>query len=119
MYWGRVVNRGWTVDWRWLVDDWGSVVDWGWLVHDWGSVPFILDIGDISVIAIGVVVDNLGAAVGKSNSVLASHLVAVRVLLLGKVGAGVLVLDAILKGIGLWGFIVGSRLVVRGSWGMI
>merc|ERR550517_2367364 len=100
----------------WVSDDW---VDWGWLVS-WSRVSdtLVLDISNIATIAgsVSVVVHNLDAAVGKGHPVVASHSGTIRSLVLAEVGAGVLVLNAVLKGIWLgWLSVAGSR-GVDGDW---
>ena len=65
MDWGMVdrsMDRG-VVDRHWV---WGRFVGRSWVGH-----TLVLDIGDISTIAMGVslVVDNLGAAIWESHSV--------------------------------------------------
>merc|ERR1711970_452229 len=71
----------------------------------WGGMgdTLILDISDVTAItdSISVVVHNLDAAVGKGHPVVSSHGCAIGSLVLAKVGAGVLVLNAILESIGL------------------
>ena len=63
----------------------------------------ILDVGNISTVALNIsmVVNNLGAAVGKGHSVGALNQVGVRVLLLVKVGTGVVIMHAILESVWL------------------
>ena len=56
---GGVGMRGWGVS---LVGCWGMM-----------GVSFVLDISDESVFMIGMIGDNLGAAVGKSDSVFSSY----------------------------------------------
>ena len=67
------------VDRHWV---WGRFVSRSWVGH-----TLVLDISDISTIAMGVslVVDNLGAAIWESYSVRSSGHFGVRGLLLGKV----------------------------------
>ena len=99
--WDRLgVNRHW--DWVWLGSRgvvWGRLgVVWLWGVSD----PLVLDVGDVSVLVVGVVGDDLGAAVGKGNPVLAGDdAVVILDLLLVEEGARVLVLHAVLVGEGL------------------
>ena len=103
--WDMVWDR---LDWHW-VGKWLGV-DWGWVVGSrlgvvwlWGmSHSLVLDVGDVSVLVVGVVGDDLGAAVGKGHPVLAGDdAVVVLDLLLVEEGARVLVLHAILVGEGL------------------
>ena len=87
------------------------------------GLTLVLDIGDESVLVIGGVGDDLGAAVGEGDTV-GSLEVAVGVLLLSLVeaGAGVVIGDSVLVGEGLGRellLLVGSRLMVGwGRWGV-
>merc|ERR1719312_1604845 len=78
----------------------------------------VLDVSDVSAVAIGVssVVDNLGAAIRKGNGVGASHGLGVGSLLLGKVGARVVVMDTVLESVGLGGLIIAAMV---GGWGVV
>ncbi len=61
------------------------------------GLTLVPHISDVARVAIGDrVSDNLGAAVGKGNTVLAVGGIAVTVLILVEVGAGVVVLDSVL-----------------------
>ena len=86
---------------------------------DWGRgivcLTLILDISNIARVSIGNIVgDNLGAAVGKGNTVLSSSVVAIPLLILGKVGSRVGVSHGVLISIDSWGIFIGWGLV--GSW---
>ena len=87
------------------------------------GLALVPDVGDVAVLVVGVVGDDLGAAVGEGDAVLAADdAVLVLRLLLVEVGAGVLVLDAVLVGEGARGQLVGvgvvlGRRVVRGCIG--
>ena len=65
--WGVDGSVDWSMDWgmdRGVV--WGRLIGGAWVSH-----TLVLDVGDIAAIAVGVggVVDNLGAAIRKSDSV--------------------------------------------------
>jgi len=99
----------------------------GSLVGSGGGVvvglSLVLDISDIARVGIGNVVgDNLGAAIGKSNAVLAVGGIVVTGLVGGKVGARVVVVDGIAvlvdSGAIIRGLVVGSGLVGGGR-GMV
>merc|ERR1719430_712730 len=82
----------------------GDWVGWGWLVSwTWVGHTLVLDISHISAVSSGIsmVIHNLDAAIRKGHPVVSGHSCAIRSLVLAKVGAGVLVLNAILEGIGL------------------
>jgi len=98
-------DRGRLVGW-W---GWGGLVGWGGVVAVpslglWGvdGGALVGDVGDEASLVVSVVGDDLHPAVGKVHPVGAVDL-AVRVLVLGLLegSAGVLVLDAILVGVGL------------------
>ena len=107
--WASWVDRGY----YWDGVNWGRMG--GWLVCWWGmGNSVIFHISHVAAIASDVssVVDNLDAAVRKGHLVLASYNVGVGSLLLVKAGTRVVVVDAILKGIGLRWFGIGmDRLV--------
>ena len=96
--WCRVHWNSVHWDWvHWHRVDRGRLVCWGRVSHS-----VILDIGHIAAVALDVssVVHNLDAAVRKGHLVLAGHDVGVRRLLLVEAGARVVVVDAILEGVG-------------------
>merc|ERR1711970_960327 len=96
---------------------WGRVCDfhWGWAV---GSNSLILDISNIARVSVGNVVGhNLGAAIGKGNTILAVGGVAITGLVLAKVGTRVLISYAVLKGVDSWAIIGG--LLVAMDWGRV
>ena len=83
---------------------------WSGLVVGLALVPHV---GDVAVLVVGVVGDDLGAAVREGDAVLSTHdAVLVLRLLLVEVGAGVLVLDAVLVGEGARGQLVGVGVVL-------
>ena len=124
-----MVDRGWLVSGSWggLVDwSWGRLVCWGRLVGRGGLVgrlvlwilglALVPHISNIARVAIGHIVgDNLGAAVGKNNTVFAQGGVSVPFLILGEVGSGVRVGNSILISIDSWGIFIGWGGLVR-SW---
>ncbi len=72
------------------------------------GVALVLHVGDEAVVVVGVIGDDLGAAVGEGDAVLAvDDAVLVLGLLLVEVGAGVVVVDAVLVGEGARGDLVG------------
>ena len=65
------------------------------------GVSLVLDIGDVAVLMIGVIGDNLGAAVGEGDSVFAGHdAVFILSLLLVKTSSGIFILNSV--GVGEW-----------------
>merc|ERR1719312_969287 len=121
VHWNRCLAMDW-VHWNSWVDSnrmnwhrvhWNGVdgcrVNWGWLVGwGWVSHTVVLDIGHVTTIAlyVSMVVNNLDAAVRQGHPVVARYQLGVRVLVLLKVGARVVVVDAVLEGIGLGWFCV-------------
>merc|ERR1712168_154640 len=102
-----MVGWGWPVCWRW-----GGLVLW--VLGD----PLVLDISHIARVAIGHVVgDDLGASVGKGHSVLANSVVAVPLLVLGKVGSRVGVCHCVLVAVDGWRHRGGSGGVTVGGRG--
>ena len=89
-----------------------GVVGWGWLV--WGRLvlwvlgnTLVLDISNIARVGISNIVGhNLGAAIRKSNTVLAIGSIAIPVLIGSKVRARVVISDSI-------SILVDSRLIIR------
>ena len=109
---GGVVNRG--VHHRGVVNRGGGVVAWR-MVCWVAGMALVLDIGDISSIVVGMVVDMLGPAVRKSNGVGALYVaVAISGLPGIEVCVVVFVMDTILEGVGLWVLLV-DRGVVWGG----
>ena len=98
--------------------DRGSMVDWSWLGFGIGGSAFVLDIGNMAALTIGIrgVGDSLGATIRKGNSVRATHNIAIRVLGLGKVGTRVLIVHSILISVGLWGLVIDRGGMVWGWW---
>ena len=90
-----------------------------WLVV---SLALILNIGDIAGVSVShIVSDDLGAAVGKGNTVLAIGGITIAGLILGEVGTRVVISDSVLVAVDSWAIIGwllvavdGSRVV--GSW---
>ena len=89
--------------------DEGSVGNHGPVSHD-GSVgnggsgsvgrgAGVGHLGNVAAVSVSVVGHGLGPAVGQTYGVLAAGGVAITVLVLGKVGAGVVVVDAVLVGV--------------------
>ena len=77
--------RSWAVDWSWVVRS-RCVRSWWWrsgcVRSRGGSVcrsgfvswlSFVLDVGDVSVFVVSVVSDNLGATIGKCNTVFSAN----------------------------------------------
>ena len=89
------------------------------------SSSLVCDIGDISIIAVGRVLDMLDTSIGKSNGVGAGNVGGTIGLLLSvEVSLGVVISDGVgegvggdLIGVGL-GLVGGSGLVSNGSWGI-
>ena len=104
------VNRKW-VDWCWV--NWNCVhrgwMNWcgvSWLVGSgWMGDTIVLDISNITTIAIDIssVVHNLNAAIRQGHLVLSGYNTGVRSLMLVKAGARVVVMDTVLKSVGLGG----------------
>ena len=88
-----------------------SSLDWGWVVGLIVSLSLVLDISDIAAVTdgVGVVVDDLGAAVGKGDPVVSGHSRGVASLGLTESGSAVRVLNSILESV--W---FGCLVVVRG-----
>ena len=103
MKWQSWVDRGY----YWDGVNWGRMG--GWLVCWWGmGNSVIFHISHVAAIAsdVSCVVDNLDAAIRQCHPVVARYQLGVRVLVLLKVGARVVVVDAVLEGIGLGWFCV-------------
>ena len=78
------------IDWGWGNNlDW---VSWSWWVM---SLTLVFHVSNVSSISIDIVGDNLGATIGESNTVFTRGGVSIPVLILGKVGARVVVSDSI------------------------
>ena len=103
--WCRV--EWYSMDGCWV--DGSRLVSWSWVCH-----TLILDISNITTIShsISMVVNNLDAAVGQGHPVVSGHSCPIRSLVLAKVSTRVLILNTILKSIGL------GWLSVSVSWGM-
>merc|ERR1711899_560422 len=113
--------------WGWL----GCVV-WSWFVF-WGlGNTFVFNVSDITVISVSGVGNNLGTAIGKSNTVFTSDNITVTVFIGGKVSLGVVILNSITILVNSWaiigwfvigGWFVYNRGVIRSwfvyDWGMI
>ena len=104
-----MVNRSWGVvgcgvHWGWV--DWSRVDRSG--VRSWGILghTLIFYISNVSSItsSVSVIVNYLSASVRESNSVGSNNRCGVRVLLLTKAGAGVLIMNTVLKGVRLGWF---------------
>ena len=116
--WGRVV------DWSWLVC-WGSLVSWlvFWVV----GLTLVPDISNIARVAIGNRVGhNLGATIGKNNTVFTRGGISVPLLVLSKVGSRVAVSHSVVvsidcRDIGIGWLLVGWSRVVWGwpVWGIV
>ena len=122
--WGGV-DGGWVVwcrvDWSWVWD--GCWVDGSWVrcwlvSRAWVGNTLILNISHIATIAhsVSMVGHNLGAAIGKSNPVGASHSATIGSLVLAKVGTGVLIEDTVLISVWLWGLGIAMGGCVNGCW---
>lgn len=85
---------GWLVSWDWVA----GLSRVLWVVV---GLPFISDISVVAVI-VGYVTDDLGATVGQRHLVRALGSVAVPLLLVAKVSAGVVVRDSVSEGVGGW-----------------
>ena len=87
----------------------GSRVDGSRFVS-WARVShtFVFDVSHVAAISsnISVVVDNLNTAIRQGHPVVSGHQGAVRGLVLAKVHARVLVHNAVLESVGLWGLSV-------------
>ena len=78
----------------------------GWVVWLVVSLALVLDVGDIAGVSVGhVVSDDLGAAVGKGNAVLAMSGVTVAGLILGEVSARVVIGHSVLVAVDSWAII--------------
>jgi hypothetical protein len=110
---GRVVRSGF-----------GGIGSRGRVVRLVVGFTFVLDVGNVAVLVVGVVGDDLGATVGKGNTVFTGdHAVVVLGFLLGEIGTRVFVFHSIFVGerprgqLVLGSGVVGSRLGVIGSRG--
>ena len=110
------VNRS-PVDRNWVNGSWmyrcrvgHRFVGWAWV-----SYSLVFDVGYIATITgnIGMVVNNLYAAIRQSNPIISCNQGTIRSLILTEVDSRVLIKDAVLKCIGLGRFsiTVGSRVV--------
>merc|ERR1719370_1783136 len=86
----------WSMDGCWV--NWGRLVGWSWVCD-----TLIFDISNITTIShsISMVVHNLDAAVGQGHPVVSGHSCTIRGFVLAKVGTRILILNTILKSIGL------------------
>ena len=83
----------------------------GWVVWLVVSLALVLDVGDVAGVSVShVVSDDLGAAVGKGNTVLAIGGITIAGLILGEVGTRVVISDSVLVAVDSWA-IVGWLLV--------
>ena len=102
--------------WGWL----GCVV-WSWFVFWVLGNTFVFNVSDITVISVSGVGNNLGTAIGKSNTVFTSDNITVTVFIGGKVSLGVVILNSITILVNSWAiigwFVIRSWLVV--SWGWV
>ena len=57
-YWSWVVNWGWLVSW---------LVNWSWWVSSMSFIRYISNVSRVGIV--DVVVDDLGATIGKGNTV--------------------------------------------------
>ena len=81
------------------------------------SSSLVCDIGDISIIAIGRVLDMLDTSIGKSNGVGSGHVAGTIGLLLGvEVGLGVVISNGVCEGVGRDLISVLLGLVSNGGW---
>merc|ERR1719223_2579206 len=91
----------------------GGSIGLGLGVH---SSSLVCDIGDISIIAIGRVLDMLDTSIGKSNRVRSGDVAGTIGLLLGvEVGLGVVISDGVGEGVGGNLISIGLGLVGGGS----
>ena len=101
--------------WGWL----GCVV-WSWFVFWVLGNTFVFNVSDITVISVSGVGNNLGTAIGKSNTVFTSDNITVTVFIGGKVSLGVVILNSITILVNSWAiigwFVIRSWLVVSWSW---
>ena len=106
-------RRGWVVNWLR-----GWVVGLGFRV---GGNTLILDIGYVTIwtIRIGGVGDNLGATIGKGNSVGARHNLGIRGLAGSELGTGLVISNSVLKGVWLWGWLMVWCRGMVGCWGWV
>merc|ERR1711881_201087 len=101
----------------------------GWVIWLIVSLALVLDVGDVAGVSVSHVVgDNLGAAIGKGNTVFTMSGITIAGLILGKVSARVVVGDSILVAVDSWaiigwllvavdrGRVVGSGLVDHWGW---
>ena len=89
----------------------------GWVVWLIVSLALILDIGDIARVSVShLVSDDLGAAVGKGNTVLAIGGVTITGLVLSKVSTRVVVSNSVLVPVDSWAIIGWLLVAVDGSW---
>ena len=99
----------------------GVSLDWGWVVWLVVGLTLVLDISNVARVGIGNIVgDDLGAAIGKGNTVRSGGGISITGLVLAKVGTRVLVSDTVLVSIDSWAiigwFVIRSWLVVSWSW---
>ena len=112
-----MVNRGWVIDWSWLVCR-GRLV--GGLVLGILGLALVPDIGNIARVSISNTVGhNLGTAVREGYAVLSSSRVSIPLLVLAKVGSRVRVSNSVLVSVDCRGISMSWGMVSRGSigWG--
>merc|ERR1711981_81037 len=94
--------------WGWL----GCVV-WSWFVFWVMGNTFVFNVSDITVISVSGIGNNLGTAIGKSNTVFTSDNITVTVFISGKISLGVVILNSITILVNSWAII--GWVVIR-SW---
>lgn len=84
----------------------GVSLDWGWVVWLVVGLTLVLDISNVARVGIGNIVgDDLGAAIGKGNTVRSSGGISITGLGLAEVGTRVLVSDTVLVSVDSWALI--------------
>ena len=63
------------------------------------SLTFVLDLSDVTRVAIDVIVDDLAAAVGENNEVRSLGVVTFALLVVAHIDVGVVVLDGVVEGV--------------------
>merc|ERR1712061_162671 len=103
-----------------MIWGWFGCVVWSWFVFWVLGNTFVFNVSDITVISVSGVGNNLGTAIGKSNTVFTSDNITVTVFIGGKVSLGVVILNSITILVNSWAiigwFVIRSWLVVSWSW---
>ena len=105
-------------------NDWSWLVSWSWLVRCfvyWGrwisSLSFIGNVSNIARMSIvDMIVDNLGATIGKGNTICARCLVTITSLICTKVSLAVVICNSIFIPVYRWGIVSGPFSM---NWGVV